>query len=104
MILDEVRFSLSRAGSVAVIAQEVADVLKENGYGVCTSLDHLVGAQQELFRQLEAECLGDDEVDNQLELGRLFNRKLACLCAAQNFVDILGCTPEQVRDVRPIRH
>ena len=42
MILDVVRFSL-RPGSVAVIAQEVADVLKESGYEVCASLDHLVG-------------------------------------------------------------
>jgi hypothetical protein len=39
-----VRFCLSRPGSVAVIAQEVADILKENGYEVCASLDHLVGA------------------------------------------------------------
>jgi hypothetical protein len=29
-------FFLSRRGSVATIAQEVTDVLKENGYKVCT--------------------------------------------------------------------
>ena len=46
--------------------------------------DHLVGAQQEGFRQLEAERLGDSEIDDQLELRRLLDRKLACLRAAQN--------------------
>src|SRR6266566_4052168 len=66
------------------------------------SLDHLVGAQQERFRQLEAECLGDSEIDDQLELRRLLDRKLACLRAAQNLVHILARTPEQVRDVRPV--
>jgi hypothetical protein len=33
-------FFLSRRGSVASIAQEVADVLKEQGYEVCVPLAH----------------------------------------------------------------
>src|SRR5262245_39761530 len=60
-------------------------------------LDHLVGAQQEGFRQLEAERLGDSEIDDQLELRRLLDRKLACLRAAQNLVRILARTPPACR-------
>jgi hypothetical protein len=36
--------------------------------------DHLVGAQQERLRQLETECLGDCEIDDQFVLSRLLDR------------------------------
>ncbi|MGC1745876.1 MAG: hypothetical protein WA754_25440 [Pseudolabrys sp.] len=50
------------------------------------------------------ERLGRLEVDDQLELGRLLDRDVTRFRAAQNFVDILGCAAEQVRNARPVRH
>jgi hypothetical protein len=37
-------------------------------------LDHLVGAQQEGFRQLEAERFGGVEIDVKLDFGYLLDR------------------------------
>src|SRR2546427_2333718 len=48
------------------------------------SLDHLVGKRKQLVRHREAERLGGFEIDDQLELGRLFDRKLAGICAREN--------------------
>jgi hypothetical protein len=57
--------------------------------------DHLIGAQQEGLGHLEAEHLGGGEIEDQVELGRLLDRQVAGLCAAQNLIDIVrgaaGC-------------
>jgi hypothetical protein len=36
--------------------------------------DHLVGASEQLRRNSEAQCLRSFQVDDQLELGRLYHR------------------------------
>src|SRR5262245_23748474 len=38
------------------------------------SFDHLVGAQQERFRDREAERLGSRKINDEIELGRLLRR------------------------------
>src|SRR5437867_5093974 len=58
-----------------------------------SSLDHLVCAQQQRLRDREPERLGGLEVDHELELGRLFHRKLAGLRALEDLVDE-ACEPE----------
>ena len=55
-------------------------------------------------RHVEAERLGDREIDDQLEFGRLLDRQVARLRAAQNLVDIVGCAAKQVRNMRAVRH
>jgi hypothetical protein len=40
----------------------------------CRSFDHVVGSQQQRFRDFNAECLVRLEVHHQLKFGRLFNR------------------------------
>ena len=55
---------------------------------------------------LEAERLGDREIDDELELGRLLDRQVTRFRAAQNFVDIIGCAANKSGtcgpyDIRP---
>src|SRR4029077_10526595 len=53
------------------------------------SLDHLVGAQQERCRHINAKCLRSFEVDDKLKLGRLFNRHIGRLGALEDAGDVL---------------
>ena len=52
-----------------------------------TSLNHLVGAQQERVRDRQAECPGGRQIDDEFESGRLFDRDVARFGSAQNLVD-----------------
>ena len=69
-----------------------------------SSFDHLVGAQQERFRDRQAERLGGREIDDELEFGRLLDRDIAGLRPAQNLVDQLGGAPELIREVWSVGH
>jgi hypothetical protein len=40
--------------------------------------------------------LGRGQIDDEIELSRLLDRKVDGLCAAQNFVNIISCSSEQV--------
>src|SRR5262249_44395913 len=71
---------------------------------VRVSLDHLVGAQKERLPNGQTERLGCGQIDDEIEFGRLLDRKLARLRAAQNLVDIIGGAPKQVRNARSIGH
>ena len=44
-------------------------------------------------RHVEAERLSGLEVDDELELGRLFDRNVSGLCAVQNLVYLFGSPP-----------
>src|SRR5215204_2554942 len=44
---------------------------------IAISFDHLVGTQQESFRDRQSERLGGSEVDDEFELGRLLDRNVA---------------------------
>src|SRR3974377_1000931 len=59
------------------------------------SLDYLVGAQQERFRDREAEGLGGGQIDDELEFGRLLDRDVGGLRPTQNLVDEVGGAPVQ---------
>jgi hypothetical protein len=54
-------------------------------------------------RHVEAKRPRGLEVNHQIEFGRLLDRNVGRLCAAQNLVDESGGAPKQVREVRPIR-
>ena len=46
--------------------------------------DHLVGNSEQFIRHVEAQCLGGVQVDDQLELGRLHDRKISGLLALED--------------------
>jgi hypothetical protein len=56
--------------------------------------DDLVGECEKRFRNLNADCLGGRDVDDKLKFGRLLDRDIAGLRAAQNLVHDLGSAPE----------
>ena len=48
--------------------------------------------------------LGGFQIDNQLELRRLFHREVGGLSALKNLVDVGGGLPVQISLVRPVGH
>ena len=67
------------------------------------SFDHLVGAGEQILRQLDAERLCGLEIHHQFEFGRLLDRKITRPGAAQNLVDVIGGAPEQFKIARAVR-
>ena len=65
--------------------------------------DQRVGAQQELFRTREVNCLRSLEIDGQLELGGLLYRHVFRLLALQNSLHKLGAVPKSGRSISPKR-
>jgi hypothetical protein len=66
--------------------------------------DHLVGAREESGWHVETERFGGGQVDDQIEFGRLLDRKIAGLRPAQNFVHIVGGVPELSQVVWSVGH
>ena len=56
--------------------------------------DHLIGSGKQRRRDVEPERLGRNQVDDEIEFGRLFDRDVAWLRPTQNLVDIAGGTTE----------
>ena len=53
---------------------------------------------------VEPERLGGLEVDDQIEFGRLLDRKVGGFRPTQNLVDVVPGAPEQIGEVGPIGH
>src|SRR5215475_5364113 len=68
------------------------------------SFDHLVGARKQCRRHFEAERLGCNQVDDEIEFSRLLDGNIAGLRHVQNLVHKIGGAPEQVREVWSIGH
>ena len=65
------------------------------GYGLRSG-----GEQQ--GRDGNSKGFGCLEIDHQLELGRLLNRKVGWLGTLQDFIDVASGAPEQISETRPI--
>jgi hypothetical protein len=59
----------------------------------CAELfDHLVGAGEQSRRYGDPKRFSSDQVDDKIELGRLLDRQIGGLRAAQYLVDVVGCS------------
>src|SRR4030095_6503376 len=65
-------------------------------------LDYVVRPLQQRLRNRQPERLGGLQIDDQLELGGLLNRKIGGLSALQDLVHVDGSKPPHVLEVRPI--
>src|SRR4029078_8624264 len=61
--------------------------------------DHLVGAGEKRWRDVDAELFRRLEIDYQLEFGGLHNRKVGWLFTLEDASDIDTCLPPSVRKV-----
>ena len=68
------------------------------------SFDHLIGASEESRRDLEAEGLRGLEVNDQVEPGRLLDRKISWPRALQDLVDVSCRAMAALERVRSIGH
>src|SRR6266852_4759497 len=66
--------------------------------------DHLVRQEQERRRDGDPERLGGLQVDDELKLHGLLHGQVGRLGAPENLVDVDGQAPEELRQVRAIRH
>jgi hypothetical protein len=56
-------------------------------YRAAESFDYLVGAGEQRRRHGEAKCFGRGQVDDQFELDRLLDGKVACFCTLEDLID-----------------
>jgi hypothetical protein len=68
--------------------------MQQTTYTNAPLFDDLVGAQQESFRDLQAQRFGGGQVDDEIELGRLLDRNVRGLRPTQNLVDEIGAAME----------
>src|SRR5262250_2237185 len=67
-------------------------------------LNHLIRPPEQRRRNRQAEGLGGLEVDDQFELGGLFNRKIGGLRSPEDLVDVDGGAADEVGVIGAIRH
>src|SRR5215467_8797261 len=83
---------------------EIRPRRKHDELAPACSFDHLVGGGEQRGGRVDAERLGGREINHEIELGRLLDRKVGWLRPTQNLVDKLASTPEQIWEVWSIGH
>jgi hypothetical protein len=67
-----------------------------NGLDILVLFDHLVGAGEQSRRDGEAERLSGEQIDDEIEFGRLLDWDVGRLGPTQNLDDITSRAPVQV--------
>src|SRR5215468_10453978 len=70
--------------------------------GACRLPNHLIRSCQHIGRNREADLLGGLQIDHQLKLHRLLDRKIGGLGTFENLVDEYGGASERIKNVRTI--
>src|SRR5215475_14368269 len=68
------------------------------------SFDHLVGAGEQIWWHLDAECAGGRQIDDELELGRLYDRQVLRLRALKDATHIDADLTIRIPNVGSIAH
>src|SRR5262245_6453807 len=66
--------------------------------------DYFIRSRQHIRRNRQADLLGCLEIDDELKLFRLFDRKVCGLSAFQNFIYKSSSTPMQITNACPVSH
>ena len=93
------RAEAGRAGSDAA-----APPVSSSRTAASRSFDHLVGAQQERRRQLDADRFGGLEIDDQLKPGRLLDRQIGGLRTVENLRHVGGDAAQARLDMDSVGH
>ena len=64
--------------------------MQQHGGCVSKLLDHLVGAGEQRWMNVQSECLCRRQIDNEIKFGRLLDRNFCRLSAPQDFVDVVA--------------
>src|SRR6266508_2526292 len=68
------------------------------------SFDHLVGNREQAWRKRQAECLGSLEIEDQLELGRLYDGQIGGLFPLEYPANVDADEPIRVSQAGSITH
>lgn len=69
-----------------------------------SSLDHSIRARHDRLRNSDAELLCDFEIDNQLQLGGLFDRQLASARTSEDPVDEIPEASKTLFEIWSVGH
>jgi hypothetical protein len=67
-----------------------------------TLFDHLVGASEQLRREVEAERSGGLHIDHELVFVWRLHRQVGRLLTLEDAIDVTGRLPKLVGNIRPI--
>src|ERR1700730_3059295 len=92
-----------RGGNRYVLPNATAPHLDSTNFGSDQRLfNQLVGAQDEVRRDFEADFFCGFQIDDKLEPARLFNRKIGRACPAQYLDELPTQQMIQISEARPI--
>jgi hypothetical protein len=76
-----------------LLQQYLPEAAVSNRSKTAALFDHLVGAREQRRRHFQANRLRHDQVNDEVELGRLLDRKIGGLRPPQNLVDQVAGAP-----------